>query len=331
MTTDQDHQVHPLDGCDPGKLDDIMRDERRALITAQRESQDNFVKTIVQLSSSLVVLMAGFSTQAALKPSNLSRDLFVAALVLAVSAIILGLIEQLLTSKACKAQQVWVELYYTKRISKFDEPKQNWWINIFQIAALLCFTTALGLLSIMASIQIGANSDVGATTATATTATTATTTATTAATTATAANRATATAAKSTATTAAAPGIRTHDRVTLHTVCVDGEHVGALLVSERIEEHRHRVVARCLVAFGSVGADEARVGVVRVDPDVDVAGIERDHHFGLLGRRRALDGPLLRKARDLRGVLPHGIVESAVEDRWRVGVRGGDAEPRGAH
>jgi hypothetical protein len=52
---------HPLDNSDPDQCYAVMMSERTTLITAKRESEDNLIKTVVQLSSAMIVLAAGLA------------------------------------------------------------------------------------------------------------------------------------------------------------------------------------------------------------------------------------------------------------------------------
>jgi hypothetical protein len=58
--TDTEERKHPLAGLDPHACYQTMMTERTSLITARRESEDDLVKTIVQISTSLIALTAGF-------------------------------------------------------------------------------------------------------------------------------------------------------------------------------------------------------------------------------------------------------------------------------
>ena len=67
---------HPLDDCDENECYKTMMAERTVLIAAQRDAQDNLIKTIIQLSSALIALMAGFITQSKLSLSASSKIVF---------------------------------------------------------------------------------------------------------------------------------------------------------------------------------------------------------------------------------------------------------------
>ncbi|RUA03477.1 MAG: hypothetical protein DSY84_02570 [Candidatus Neomarinimicrobiota bacterium] len=104
-----------------------------------------------------------------------------------------------------------------------------------------------------------------------------------------------------------------HDRIARHAVAVHREHVGALLVEERVEQHRHLVVAAPRVALCPVRADDPRVGVVGVERDIDLVAVVREPDFGRLGGGSALDRARLDERRDRRHIPPHWIIQPAID------------------
>ena len=121
------------------------------------------------------------------------------------------------------------------------------------------------------------------------------------------------------------------DGIALDTVAVDREDVGALLIEERIDIDAHRVVAPGLIPIDAVRADQLQVGIVRVDAEVQIFAVIGDIHFGLLGRRRAVERLLLEELADARGGAPDRIVETAVEPRRLVGPDGGERGSAAEH
>lgn len=131
--------------------------ERTALITARRESEDNLIKTIIQLSSALIVLMAGFVSQAKVEISGLSSGLFAATIAGLVVAVISGLAEHYFASKAYLEQQKLVEDFYQKNISTFGEAPSNKWVRRSQVTAFTSFIAALLCVGIFALLKAGEN------------------------------------------------------------------------------------------------------------------------------------------------------------------------------
>src|SRR5688500_1822669 len=52
--------THPLDGKDEWECYDQHISERNKLIEAKRNAEDNFVKTVIQLSSAIALLVPSF-------------------------------------------------------------------------------------------------------------------------------------------------------------------------------------------------------------------------------------------------------------------------------
>ncbi|WP_417618906.1 hypothetical protein [Parasphingorhabdus sp.] len=146
-----------------------MMAERATLISARRESEDNLVKNIITLSSGLVALMAGFVGQLSVNFSTLEFVLFSFSIGILVFAIIAGMAESYFSSKAYLAQQVMVEEYYSRIISKFEEPKANRFVRISQIISFVLFVIALISLAALAVSLAKDNSNVRQTEPTTTT------------------------------------------------------------------------------------------------------------------------------------------------------------------
>ena len=160
MTEDDDvNDCHPLDDSDPDQCYKVMMAERTVLITARREAEDNLIKTIIQLSVALIVLMAGFITQADVSISEHTRILFGATIILFGLAIIMGLSEQWLSSKAYEQQQQLVEDFYNRKIAEFSPIRISNYVRATQTFALALFVIALAILSIFAFMQAGAKTD----------------------------------------------------------------------------------------------------------------------------------------------------------------------------
>lgn len=151
---------HPLDGCDSAECYQIMMTERTELIKARRETEDNLIKTIIQLSSALIVLMSGFIVQSKINLSQRTLLEFSLVILFMMLSIIFGLTEQFSSSRAYLAQQILVEQYYTKKISVFREPSVNTVVRCAQAAAFFFFVLALIILGVFAVTQAGAKTDV---------------------------------------------------------------------------------------------------------------------------------------------------------------------------
>ena len=115
------------------------------------------------------------------------------------------------------------------------------------------------------------------------------------------------------ASAAAAPGPRVENRIALHAVSVDAENVRPLLVEERVEVHQERVVGDRAVPVGPVRTHDGRVGVMRVDTDVDVGAVVGDIHLCGLRGRRPIKRLTLKELGDDHRVLPREVVEPTVD------------------
>ena len=131
--------------------------ERTALITARRDSEDNLIKTIVQLAAALIAVIAGFVSQSKFEFEGWSLILFGATLAALVISIVAGLTEQYYASKAHLEQQNLVENYFQKRISTFGDAPSNKLVRLFQMIAFLAFVAALLSLSVFAVVKAGEN------------------------------------------------------------------------------------------------------------------------------------------------------------------------------
>jgi hypothetical protein len=150
---------HPLDGCDPADCYKTMMAERTALVTARQDIENHLVRTVIQIASALIVLMAGFVTQKSLDMDCVARIIFSCSLIGLVISIIAGLGEHWFASQAYLSQQIMMEDYYNKKISKFSDPIENKHVKRCQLFLFLSFILALVLLSVLAVIQTGVISD----------------------------------------------------------------------------------------------------------------------------------------------------------------------------
>ena len=127
---------------------------------------------------------------------------------------------------------------------------------------------------------------------------------------------------------------RVDDGVSLHAEAVHRELIGALPVTERVEEEGDGVVLRNLIPVRAVGAHETRLCVAHPDSDVEVLAVVDDGHRGRLGRGGPLDRRRLHEGREPRGPTPRVVSQLPVDgrrlrdpdrrrDRLRGRVRGG--------
>lgn len=165
MAERQKISPHPLDGCDEDDCYKTMMAERTVLVAAQRDAQDNLIKTIIQLSSALIALMAGFITQAKFVLTDTSFAVVSFTLLAFSISIICGLAENFFGSKAYKEQQGMLEDYYGKYIEEFTEPRSNKLVRRAQLGAFSLFVIALLSLAVFGILEAKGKNDVKQSTA----------------------------------------------------------------------------------------------------------------------------------------------------------------------
>lgn len=129
--------------------------ERTTLITARREAEDSLVKTLIQLSSALIVLIAGFLLKERGLEGALLQLLVIGSLLSLVVSVVSGLSEHYFSSKAYLSQQQKVEDYYTKKIANYTEPEENRYVRKSQLAAFVSFVISLVLIGLAAILNVG--------------------------------------------------------------------------------------------------------------------------------------------------------------------------------
>ena len=129
----------------------------------------------------------------------------------------------------------------------------------------------------------------------------------------------------------AAAAARAENSVGLHAVRVDREHVRPLLIEKRVEIDHERVVARRPIAVRAVRAQHVRVGVVRVEAQIDIGAVVGDEHLRRLGAGRAVERRELHELRDTDRGGPRLVVQPAVDGRRRVDDRRTHRRPPGQH
>ncbi len=154
-------ESHPLTDCDPDECYRTMMSERTDLIKAQRDAEDTLVKTIIQISSALLVLLAGFVVQSDSVMRPFSQSIYLFCMFGLVVAVVAGLFEHFFSSKAYSAQLKLVESFYTQQISSFGEPIENKWVRAMQRLQFGAFAIAAFFLLIIAAAEIGEKDDQG--------------------------------------------------------------------------------------------------------------------------------------------------------------------------
>jgi hypothetical protein len=137
---------HPLDGVSEWECYDQHISERNKLISAKREAEDGFVKTIIQLSSAIVLAVPSVL---ALDKSNVRVPSFflMAGIALVGLSLVLALSEQFMSSVAYKKQIEKTDLYYTKMTSDVSPPLASKFVQFSLAATFAVFVTGILLVS----------------------------------------------------------------------------------------------------------------------------------------------------------------------------------------
>lgn len=144
--------AHPLDGKEEWECYDQHISERNRLIEGKRSAEEQFVKTVIQLSSAIALLVPGFLTASSEGPRVPSCSL-VAGLVFIFLSLTFGLIEQYISSVAYSRQIEKTDAYYLRKISDVSPPAFS---KIVSTCLLLCFICFLmGILLLTSSLMIG--------------------------------------------------------------------------------------------------------------------------------------------------------------------------------
>ncbi|MDP9422937.1 MAG: hypothetical protein M3Q19_08915 [Pseudomonadota bacterium] len=144
--------AHPLDGRDEWVCYDQHIAERSKLIECKRNAEDAFVKTIIQLSSAIALLVPSFVVSQGERQSQPS-GLLIVGLALVFMALIGGLSEQFLSSVAYGNQITKTDNYYAKKISDVSPPAMSKAVTFALFGTFFFFLSGVIVLSI--AILIG--------------------------------------------------------------------------------------------------------------------------------------------------------------------------------
>jgi len=144
--------THPLDEKDEWECYDNHIAERNRLIESKRNSEDNFVKTVIQLSSAIALLVPSFLFS--IPKSNLgASNLLIFGLALVLLSLLSGLAEQFLSSLAYGKQIEKTDAYYSKKTSDVSLPVVSKCVKAALIATFMTFF--FGVLSLSLAFLLG--------------------------------------------------------------------------------------------------------------------------------------------------------------------------------
>jgi hypothetical protein len=144
--------AHPLDGKDEWECYDQHIAERNKLIEGKRSAEDSFVKTVIQLSSGIALLVPGFIVSHPERHA-MPSVLLIFGLLLIFLALIGGLSEQFMSSVAYGKQIQKTDDYYAKKTSDVSPPAMSRAVAIALFGTFLFFVGGVLVLSI--AILIG--------------------------------------------------------------------------------------------------------------------------------------------------------------------------------
>ena len=141
-------KCHPLNDRDEADCYDVMMKERSDLINAKRESEDALVKSIIQLSAALIVVLVGFFGELRASGGYIILIIYIGALTFFTLSVLSGLTEHYLSSIAYGQQIEIVEKFYTRQSSNFSQPSISKWVRLTQVSSFTSF--GLGLITLAA-------------------------------------------------------------------------------------------------------------------------------------------------------------------------------------
>jgi len=135
--------VHPLEGLDPKDCYDAMMAERSALITAKRSSEDDLIKSLIQLSSAALLIIPGALLTSQIKLSNISNVFLALGSLSFVMTLVAALAEQRFSSWAYDEQVKVIKEYYDRKSLITEHVKSAKWVKRASITAFILFVSGL--------------------------------------------------------------------------------------------------------------------------------------------------------------------------------------------
>lgn len=155
MTENNGSKKHPLDGVDEWECYDQLIAERNRLISAKRESEDGFIKTIIQLSSAILLLVPSLVTANSSRFEFGSYSTLIIGLGTIAMALLLSLSEQFSSSLAYQQQIKKTDEYYTKKSTDIDEPSITKIVRALLLLSFISFLIGIFLIAYWFTSSIG--------------------------------------------------------------------------------------------------------------------------------------------------------------------------------
>lgn len=143
-------EQHPLADVDAWVRFDQHIQERNRLISCRRETEDGYIKTVIQLSSAILLLVPGLlNTSAKTGMAGIQTATFVGLSFIALS-LTAAISEQFLSSMAYKTQMTKTDSYYLMESSDINPPTIT---KVVETAMSVSFATFLiGILVVSYSL-----------------------------------------------------------------------------------------------------------------------------------------------------------------------------------
>lgn len=153
MEGDAIEAKHPLADVDPWVRYDAHMDERKHLIACKREAEDGYIKTIIQLSSAILLLVpTALASSGTSAISRISAVTIFGFVFISISLII-SICEQYFSLIAYKRQIQKTEDYYLMKSGDINPPKIAKAVEMAISCSFLAFIVGTLLISFSLMLQ----------------------------------------------------------------------------------------------------------------------------------------------------------------------------------
>lgn len=139
---------HPLADTDPWVRFDQHIQERNRLISCKRETEDGYIKTVIQLSSAILLLVPSLlNNRAGTEATGISTATIVGLVFIAL-ALTTAISEQFLSSVAYKKQMEKTDSYYSMKSDDIRPPTITKLVELAMSASFATFLTGILVISL---------------------------------------------------------------------------------------------------------------------------------------------------------------------------------------
>ena len=140
-------EPHPLADIDPWVRFDQHIQERNRLISGRRETEDGYIKTVIQLSSAILLLVPGLLNTLAKTGMAGIHNATLAGLSFIALSLTTALSEQFLSSIAYKTQIKKTDSYYLMKSSDMNPPTITKIVELVMLASFATFLVGILIIS----------------------------------------------------------------------------------------------------------------------------------------------------------------------------------------